>query len=130
MNIAGIGIDAIEIERFKTAIDKRGEVFLKKIFTQKELEYANDKGSGYYMHMAGKFAAKEAVKKALPEGIKIGLNWSDIEILNGEDGKPYALLHGSAKELKKKYDLSHVLVSISHTKDLATSNAMVVKNGA
>lgn len=130
MNVAGIGIDIVGIERFKTAAEQRGEGFLKKIFTQGELDYAGTKPEpGYIMHMAGKFAAKEAVKKALPDGAKIGLNWTDIEILNSEDGKPYALLHGQAKELMDKFKLSQVFVSISHTRDVATANAMAVTNG-
>ena len=129
MNIAGIGIDAIKVERFRKAIDEHGESFLNKIFTQNERDYACTK-KAYFMHMAGKFAAKEAVKKALPDGVEVGLNWADIEILNKDDGKPYVLLHGNAKRLMEKFDLSQIFVSISHTKDLATSNAVAVKNGA
>ena len=129
MNIVGIGIDAVEIERFKKAAEERGDKFLKKIFTDKELEYADAKKASH-IHMAGKFAAKEAVKKALPDGIEIGLNWFDIEILNNDDGKPYALLHGAAKRLQDKFNISQVFVSISHTRYLATSNAMVVKDGS
>ncbi len=128
MNIIGVGIDAVEIERFKKAVEKRGENFLAKIFTRKELEYAGTKKT-YYIHIAGKFAAKEAVKKALPDGVEIGLNWQDIEILNGGDGKPYVLLHDRAKRLMERFGLSDVLVSISHTWNLAMSNAVVVKNG-
>jgi len=129
MNIAGIGIDAVDIERFRKAAEKRGEAFLRKIFTPKELEYADGKKANA-IHMAGKFAAKEAVKKALPDGVEIGLNWFDIEILNGEDGKPYALLHGRARNLMEKQGLSRIFVSISHTGELAVSNATVVKNGS
>lgn len=126
MNVVGIGIDAVKIERFKKAIDRGGENFLKKIFTQKEMEYAKAKKT-YFTHMAGKFAAKEAIKKALPDGAEIGFNWPDIEILNNKDGKPYVLLHGRAKNLMKKFDLSQVLVSISHTEEIAISNAVGVK---
>jgi len=126
MNIEGIGIDAVKIERFRDAIETHGEAFLDKIFTQKEKDYAGTK-NGYFMHMAGKFAAKEAVKKALPNGAEIGLTWSDIEILNSADGKPYVVLHGHAGKLKEDFDIKQVLVSISHTKDLAMSNAMAVK---
>jgi len=79
------------------------------------------------MHMAGKFAAKEAVKKALPDGARIGLNWPEIEILNDEDGKPYTCLHGTAKGLLKEHGLESVLVSISHTKEVAVSNAIGVE---
>jgi holo-[acyl-carrier protein] synthase len=129
MSIVGIGIDTVDINRFRKAVTQRGKNFLNRIFTDKELEYAENK-KAYHMHMAGKFAAKEAVKKALPEGARIGLNWPSIEILNSEDGKPYARLHGHAKDIMDEFGLTRVLVSISHTDDLATSNAMVVKDGA
>ncbi len=128
MSILGIGIDTVDIDRFKKAFEEKGDKFFSKIFTKKEIEYAKTK-KAMYMHMAGKFAAKEAVKKALPNGAKIGLVWSDIEILNGEDGKPYALLHGRAKEIMDEFNFSHVLVSITHTDKTAISNALVVKNG-
>ncbi|MFH1665619.1 MAG: holo-ACP synthase [Candidatus Omnitrophota bacterium] len=128
MNIAGIGIDATNIERFRKSAEKWGESFLRKIFTERELEYAGTR-KGYFMHMAGKFAAKEAVKKALPDGARLGLNWASIEILNGDDGKPYTVLHGKARELMEEAGLTEIFVSISHTEDLAISNAVGVKNG-
>lgn len=127
MSIAGIGTDVVDINRFRDIVEKRGENFLKKIFTKKELKYAENK-KFFHAHMAGKFAAKEAVKKALPDGARIGLNWPEIEILNHSDGKPYVLLSGQAQEIMKDFELSHVLVSVSHTDDIATSNAMAVKN--
>jgi len=130
MNVVGIGIDTVDIERFEKAARDKGENFLKKIFTEKEMEYAEAKKSPFiFVHMAGKFAAKEAVKKALPEGAEIGLRWFDIEILNDGEGKPYACLHGKAETLMKKFNLARVLVSISHTKDFAVSNAVVMKDG-
>lgn len=128
MIIMGIGIDALQVKRFDEVLKRHGDNFIKRIFTQKELDHAVSKRS-YSMHMAGKFAAKEAVKKALPDGAHIGLFLADIEVLNQNDGKPYVVLHGRAKELVKKYGIAQVHVSISHTKDLATANAMVVKNG-
>jgi len=128
MNIAGLGIDAVKIERFRRIVEQRGDGFLRKIFTERELEHAGGR-KGFSAHMAGKFAAKEAVKKALPDGAEIGLNWTEIEILNDGAGKPYACLHGHARCLMEKFDLAQVYVSISHTKDLAISNAVGVKNG-
>lgn len=128
MSVIGIGIDVVDIKRFRKAVIQRGKRFLERIFTDREIEYSETKKS-CYAHMAGKFAAKEAVKKALPEGARIGLNWPDIEILNRGDGKPYALLHGHAKDIMDEFGLTRVLVSISHTDDLATSNAMAVKDG-
>ena len=128
MNVAGIGIDAVDVARFEKAAKKHGKHFLKKIFTDKELEYAKTK-KDYYTHMAGKFAAKEAVKKAMPNGAEIGLNWPSIEILNSPDGKPYVVLHSGAKLVADKENIGILFVSISHIKSVATANAMVVKNG-
>jgi holo-[acyl-carrier protein] synthase len=127
MNVIGIGIDSVDVERFTKAAKTRGVQFLKKIFTARELEYAGTKKDNF-THMAGKFAAKEAVKKAIPDGAEIGLRWPDIEILNSSDGKPYAELHGAAKKLKEKFKIADVLVSISHTHKVAVSNAVVMKN--
>jgi holo-[acyl-carrier protein] synthase len=127
MSIIGTGIDVVEIGRFEKAVREKEDKFLCRIFTPEELKYVDAKKTRF-MHLAGKFAAKEAVKKAIPDGAKIGLNWSDIEILNGSDGKPYVRLHGEAERLAKKNGLGKVLVSISHTRDVAVSNAMVVKN--
>ena len=127
MNIVGTGIDIIDISRFGKAAEEKGEKFLQRIFTEEELKYVNGKKTRF-MHMAGKFAAKEAVKKAIPDGARIGLNWSDIEILNSDDGKPYVRLHGEAEQLVKEKGPLRVFVSISHTRDAAVSNAMVVKD--
>lgn len=129
MNVAGIGIDALKVDRFAEVIDRRGKPFMRRIFTQKELDHAVGKRA-YAMHMAGKFAAKEAVKKALPDGAEIGLFLADIEVLNLPDGKPYVVFHGRAKQLVNRHSITEVFVSISHTRDLATANAMVVNNGS
>jgi len=128
VNVLGLGIDAVEISRIKEAIERYGDVFLKKILTPREIAYAGKK-TALAMHIAGKFAAKEAVKKAIPDGAEIGLNWADIEILNSGDGKPYAVLHGQALKLKEKFNVSRILVSISHTRELATANALAVEDG-
>lgn len=127
MIIAGIGIDIIEVHRVEKAIENRGKMFLDKIFTANEQEYVKNKKLKY-MHMAGRFAAKEAIKKALPDGREIGLNWHEIEILNLEDGKPYVVLHGHAKAIMEKFNLSQVFISISHTEEFATANAMAVSD--
>lgn len=129
MSINGIGVDAVEIDRFERAVREKGERFLQRVFTREELKYVDGKKTRF-VHMAGKFAAKEAVKKALPDGARIGLNWADIEILNSEDGKPYVKLHGEAEQLAREMGPLEVLISISHTRNVAISNAMVVKNGA
>ncbi|KJJ83429.1 Holo-[acyl carrier protein] synthase [Candidatus Omnitrophus magneticus] len=124
-NILGIGIDALSIPRFSAAVEKNSKKFFKKIFTAEEIEHGKTKKI-ISTHMAGKFAGKEAVKKALPEGALIGLKWRDIEILNNKDGKPYVILHGRARKLKEKYKVSEIFISISHTDDTAIANAVVI----
>ena len=126
MSVAGIGVDTVDLIRFKKAVKEWGDRFVEKIFTQKEITYAETKGDRS-MHMAGKFAAKEAVKKALPDGAEIGLAWTEIEILNGGDGKPYVFLNGHAVALMERANLERILVSISHTKTVAVSNAIAIK---
>ncbi|HNX90459.1 MAG TPA: holo-ACP synthase [Candidatus Omnitrophota bacterium] len=131
MNVIGLGIDSVDVKRIAAACRDKKKKFLKKIFTDDELRHAAGKRNKkvYFMHLAGKFAAKEAVKKALPDGADIGMAWYDIEILNDKRGKPYVRLHGGAEKIMKKFKLTRVLVSISHTDDIAVSNAVVIKNG-
>jgi holo-[acyl-carrier protein] synthase len=127
MSVEGIGTDVVDINRFRLVVEERGDGFLRRIFTDEEIKYAENK-KFFHAHMAGKFAAKEAVKKALPDGARIGLNWTEIEILNHPDGKPYVRLYGRARQIMEDFNLTRVLVSVSHTDDVATSNAMAVKN--
>ena len=123
MNIAGIGIDVVNIERFGKAVDKHGKHFLKKIFTQKELEYAAEK-KGYSMHMAGKFAAKEAVSKALGTGFRQGVMLRDIETIHQESGKPEVLLHGGAALVAKSAGISSVHLSLTDDDGVAMAFAI------
>ena len=121
--IYGLGIDIVDIERFRKANAKIGDGFLKKIFTDRELAFSENK-KNRFEHLAGKFSAKEAVKKSLPDGARIGLAWYEIEILNGVDGKPYVELHGEAKKIKEDNNIKTVFVSISHASDTAVANAI------
>lgn len=109
--IAGLGTDIIEIERIKEAIDRHREKFVKRLFTEKERAYC-EKHKDPLPRYAGRFAAKEAIIKALnaPE-----LSWLEIEILNDEDGKPHASVEGEK-----------ILISISHCKTYATATALVI----
>ncbi|MBF0253409.1 MAG: holo-ACP synthase [Candidatus Omnitrophica bacterium] len=121
--IYGIGIDIVDIDRFRKAYAKIGDSFLKKIFTDRELSFSENK-KNRLEHLSGKFAAKEAVKKSLPEGARIGLAWYEIEILNGADGKPYVELHGEAEKIKQENNIKTVFVSISHAAETAVANAI------
>jgi len=113
--ILGTGIDIIEIKRLKEALDRWGGAFLKHIFNEEEIEYAEGKKFPI-QHFAARFAAKEAVYKAF--GSNKDLGWKDISILNDEDGKPYCLLKSA--ELKGK-----ILISMSHTENYAVASAII-----
>jgi len=113
--ILGTGIDIIEIERIRKAIDRWGEGFLKHIFNDEEIAYAQGRKFPT-QHYAARFAAKEAVYKAF--GDNITLSWKDMTILNDKNGKPYC-------KLKDKTFKNKILISISHTKNYAIANALI-----
>lgn len=113
------GVDLIEVERVKQAIERQGERFLKRIYTSKELTLCGDNMPS----LAGRFAAKEAVAKALCTGIG-DVAWTDIEILRGPNKEPILHLHGNAKKISKQKKLKVWSLSISHTHEHAI--AMVV----
>lgn len=115
--IIGVGVDLTEVRRLKTAVERWGKEFLERIFTEKEIAYAY-RHQSFYQHLAGRFAAKEAVFKALGN---FSLSWKDVEILNREDGRPYCnLLNNISQDLD-------ILISISHIKNYALAQAIVLK---
>jgi holo-[acyl-carrier protein] synthase len=105
------GIDAIEIERIATAIERWGERFLLRIYTPTEIEHCR----GRAQSLAGRFAAKEAASKALGVGIR-GLSWRDIEVVRGPRGKPVMQLHGKAARIAAAQGLTSFEVSITHSR--------------
>ncbi|MFH1406722.1 MAG: holo-ACP synthase [Candidatus Omnitrophota bacterium] len=124
--ILGHGIDIIEISRIKNAVEKHGKTFLKRIFTDKELKYANSRKIPY-QHLAGRFAAKEAFTKAF--GGANGIGWKEVEVINLESGKPALKLSGRAAKIKNDRNIDDVFVSISHTKYYAVASVLLMKKG-
>ncbi|HTZ10781.1 MAG TPA: holo-ACP synthase [Candidatus Margulisiibacteriota bacterium] len=117
--ILGTGVDITEVSRLRKAVEKWGESFLNRIFTDEEIENARKRLS-LYQHLAGRFAAKEAVFKAMGDS---GLNWKDVQILNDREGKPYCkLLNGRARKVD-------IYISISHVKNYAVANAVITQKG-
>jgi len=112
------GVDLIEIERLERVIERYGERFTQRVFTHQELAEAKNIAS-----LAGRFAAKEAVSKALGTGIG-AVTWQEIEILRGPQREPVLRLQGAAAKLAQELDLREWSVSLSHTEDYAI--AMVV----
>ncbi len=123
--VLGLGIDIIEIDRIKDSVDRYGHHFLNKIYTPKELEYCLGK-SNKYQHLAARFAAKEAIYKALTDGWHQKASWQNIEIQNEPNGMPKAQLKGELKEfLSNGTDLR---ISMSHSRDYVTCVALIYKN--
>ena len=120
--IIGIGTDIIEISRIKDASATLS--FLNKCFTPEELEYYNDGPIKDPAALAGRFAAKEAIAKAMGTGIR-GFSPADIEILADERGKPYVNLYSGALVVFKKLNASAVHLTISHCKNYAVAFAVI-----
>jgi holo-[acyl-carrier protein] synthase len=115
--LIGTGVDITEVKRLREAVEKWGNAFLDRVFTKEELENAKTRGS-LYQHLAGRFAAKEAVFKAMGDA---ELSWKDVEILNDSEGKPYCqILNGRGKKID-------VHISISHVKNYAVANAIITQ---
>ena len=118
--IFGVGVDIVEIERFVKIKDI--DRFLDKLFTSNEKEYINSKKKNYET-IAGYFAAKEAVSKALGTGIS-GFSFKDIEILK-KGGVPYVVLHGGARKVADGIGIKEIKLSISHCREYAVAFAVV-----
>jgi len=118
--IKGIGIDMIEIKRIGMAIKKNNK-FMNRIFTAKEIQYFSDCNWSVNT-IAGSFAAKEAVMKALGTGLR-GFKWTDVEIMRDNMGRPCVLLNNYAKDFAERTGIINISISISHCKDYAVANA-------
>ena len=125
MNIIGIGTDIIECLRIASMIEKHGELFLTRVYTPHEIEYCSARRAAT-QHYAGRFAAKEAVLKALGTGWTRGIQWRDIEVRNDLGGKPSIALSGGAYEHSVQHGIDEVLITISHCRNYATAYAMAV----
>jgi len=122
--VIGIGVDIIEIDRIKGSIEKYGDSFLKKIYTQTELDYCLTK-SNKYQHLAARFAAKEAVYKALTTGTQEKAGWQNIEILNKPNGMPVVKLKGTLEKFLTNGN--SLKISMSHSNNYVTCFAIVYR---
>lgn len=127
--IFGTGVDIVEVFRMRDAIDKWGDGFLKKVFTDKEIAYSNSKRFSC-QHLAARFAAKEAVVKAFGEPKKFPIKWTEVEVVNDGEGKPTIKFYGDALALKKKKKIGDVILSMSHSKNYAVANVILMKGRA
>ena len=125
MDVIGIGTDITECLRIARMIERHGELFIGRVYTPEEIRYCKDRKQAT-QHFTGRWAAKEAVLKALGTGWTKGISWRDVEVRNLSGGKPVALLHGGARRIAEQLGVTKVLVSISHCHTHATAYAIVI----
>ncbi|MBD9159521.1 MAG: holo-[acyl-carrier-protein] synthase [Clostridiales bacterium] len=119
------GVDIIEISRIKESIESLGERFINRVFTEKEIEYCESKKNQKYQHYAARFAAKEAVFKALSWKLedKYAICWKDIEVVDNKQGRPSLNIIGMNLN-----DIENIDISLSHCKEYAVANVTVLTN--
>ena len=124
MPILGHGIDIVETERIRQLVERHGERFIERVFTTSEHQYCQANTKRYYEHLAGRFAAKEAVLKVLGTGWRGGIAWTDIEILRDPSGQPRVQLSGECLRIASELGIAQWHVSISHISTHATASAI------
>lgn len=124
MPILGHGIDIVETDRIRRLVEEHGERFLERVYTVDELAYCALNMKRYYEHLAGRFAAKEAVLKVLGTGWRGGIAWTDVEVLKEPSGQPRIRLHGECKRIAEEMGIAHWHLSISHITTHATASAI------
>ena len=123
MNILGIGVDIVEIDRIKDAIDKNDK-FLDRLFTDKEIEYFKSKNLKIET-IAGNFSAKEAISKSIGTGVR-NFKFRDIEVVRDSLGKPIVKTYNNLRKICIDYNVLEKKVSISHSEKYAVANAIVI----
>ena len=119
------GVDIIEIERIQRALERWGDRFLRRIYTEDEAAYCR----GRPPNLAGRFAAKEAAMKALGTGLR-GVGWKDIEVIRNDAGAPSVLFHGRAKVRAETLGIREMSLSLSHSRDYAVAFVVGLIPGA
>jgi holo-[acyl-carrier protein] synthase len=127
--IVGLGTDIIETVRIGRMIERHGELFLQRVFTEQEIRYCQQRREAI-QHYSGRWAAKEAVMKTLGTGMTRGVGFQDIEIVNKKNGQPMIQLRGGAQEVAKSLGIDQVLITISHCRTYATATAVAVQHSA
>jgi len=122
--ILGSGIDLVEIGRIRQSVERFGQRFLDRVFTNAEQAYCMRKRNAAES-LAARFAAKEAAAKALGTGISRGVNWLEIEVIREPGGRPGIRFHGRAAEVASKLGVVHTALSLTHTATLSMASVVV-----
>jgi holo-[acyl-carrier protein] synthase len=125
MNLVAHGLDLVACKRIEQALREHGDRLLDRLLTDAEKEYVAGKRNPV-PHLAGRFAAKEAVFKAIGTGWRGGICWTDVEILNDAAGQPTCKLAGQVARVAAKLGIEQMLVSITHTDDFAAATALAL----
>jgi holo-[acyl-carrier protein] synthase len=125
MNIIGIGLDATDLDRVRDVLDRYGERFTRRVFTDAEIAYCTRRRDPA-PHFAGRFAAKEAAMKALGTGHSQGVLWRDVEVVRGAGGPPRLEFHGAAARRLASMGGRRGLVTITHSVSLALAQVFLI----
>lgn len=125
MEVVGIGTDIVECLRIAKMIERHAEQFITRVYTPQEIEYCSARKAAT-QHYSGRWAAKEAVLKAVGTGWVRGISWRDVEVVNDANGRPAIRLSGGALEASQKRGIDTVMISISHCRSHATAYAVAV----
>ena len=124
-SVLGHGMDIVETKRIADSIERFGERFLHRVFLEGEVAYAQSMKAPH-LHLAARFAAKEAISKAFGTGIGHEMGWRDLEIIREPSGQPRVILHGKAEAFAQKRGVREVHISLSHTAEYGAASAVIV----
>jgi holo-[acyl-carrier protein] synthase len=127
MEVLGIGTDITECLRIAQMIEHHGEQFVSRVYTPEETCYCRNRKQAT-QHFTGRWAAKEAVLKALGTGWRRGISWHDVEVCNQPGGRPVIVLRGGAREVARQLGIQRVQISISHCRSYAVAFAVALGN--
>ena len=122
--IVGTGVDIAEVDRIRESIERFGDRFLHRVFTDGEIEYC-DRKAGRFESYAARFAAKEAGMKALGTGWSHGVRWRDIEVVRPRGQRPTIQFHGQAAIFAEKLSARNIALSITHTREQALAHVIL-----
>lgn len=125
MNLLGIGIDVVEVERIGSSMDEFGLKFVHRIFSEAEIAYC-DSQKRPVIHYAARFAAKEAIAKAFGTGIGKQISWLDMEISRKPSGEPEVIMSGEGKKYAESLKVADIKISLTHAEHYAAANAVVL----
>ncbi len=122
--IVGMGVDINEVPRVRAAIERFGDRFLQRLFTEGEIRYCESKANKYE-RFAARFAAKEAALKAIGTGLSRGISWQDVEVVREPSGRPTLAFKGKAAEFAQRLGSRRASISLTHTEQVALAQVIL-----